>query len=574
MDEPAEWKTWKLWKRTTIPLAVLDVAIAIIVLALERTSTTHNGIATIPSIPTTPVVHFSASNMIWSYGLLWTALPAFLMTLYRMAWDTVVTATADRQPFIELARSKENASSVRRTIMLDYRFHPSLYNWVIAFRHKHHLLGFSMLLSVVLSVALVPLTSHLFTATLTEVVSNKTISVASTFDDEAVSVRTDLQAAMNIAASVSIFGATPPPWSTIQYAFEPFNVKDNTTNGNVTARITGYSGLLDCQVKTESEFSMTKTDSSVTINGVDRDCVIPDTSINIGNTSQPLYALAWSTLQCGQKAHYSRFGIVTGGYSDSTQSKLANLTVLSCIPSYWQTSGWLTVNVVPNKPATFANFLSEENNATEFRPFFYTVVERNLPLYIANDPSNSMDSDLWGRLVYSMSDRQNPGSPLDPVFIKSSMETLFSSFIASMASTYAFKNSTSAREVDATVTERLTRLFVVSPVAWTVVIIMCLVFICNIFLIFHAERNKSILNEEPVGLLGSAALLQDSDLSNIIAQLRGKPPKQFNVREMVEKECAPDTSQCWYDFDTKRILVSGMMPEEKTSVEAENVLDV
>jgi hypothetical protein len=572
MDGSVEWKTWKLWKRTTIPLATLDIAIIAIVLALDRVSTARNGFATVPIAPIGQAVQLTGSKMIWSYGLLWTALPALLMTLYRMAWDAVVTATADRQPFVELARPKDKASSVRRTIMLDYRYHPSLYNWVIAFRHGHHLLGFSMILSVVLSVALVPLSSHLFTATSTENLSNIKISIASTFDDEAISLTTDLQPAMNVAASVSIFGATPPPWTTTQYAFEPFDVKDNSTNGNVTARSIAYSGLLDCQVKTDQEISMTDNGNLITVNGIDRDCAIPDTIISVGNTTiKPVYTLAWSTVQCGPKAHYSRIGVVTGGYTDSTRTKLANLTVLSCIPSYWQTYGQLTVNVEPGKPASFADFLPEENNATEFRPFFYTAVEYTLPSYTQWDPSNSIDTDSWGRLVYSMAGHQHPENALDSMVIKSAMESIFSSFFASMASNYAFRSSENTREVDATVTKRLTRLFVVSPVAWTVIIIMCLVFICNVFLIVHAETTRSILNEEPIGLLGSAALLQDSDVSDVVAQLRGKPPTGFCVRDMVEKECEPDTSRCWYDPTTKRILLSGMRAEKKKPTNAENV---
>jgi hypothetical protein len=571
MDEPAEWKTWKLWKRTTISLAILDITIIATVLVLERASTINNGIATIPSIPTAPVAHFSTSNMIWSYGFLWTALPAFLMSLYRIAWDGLVTATADRQPFVELARSKDKASSARRTIMLDYRSYPSLYNWAIAFHHQHYLLGFSMILSVVLSVALVPLTSHLFAAASTEVLSDMTVSLASAFDDEAVSSQTDLQVPMNIAAAVSIFGATPPPWSTAQYAFQPFDIKDNSTNGNVTARVIAYSSVLDCQVKTESEFSSTNNANTVTISGIDRDCAIPGILLDVSNKkNESLYALAWSNLQCGPKAHYSRFGIVTGSYLDASHTKFVNLTVLSCIPSYWRTYGRLTVNVVPGKPTRFANFLPEENNVTEFRPFLYTVVENNLPIYTAFDPTSSMSSDLWGRLIYLMASRQLPDNPLDSNVIKSSMETLYSSFFASMASTYVFKPSENAQQVDATLTERLTRLFIVSLVAWAVAIIMCLVFICNVFLIIHSETTTSILHEEPIGLLGSAALLQNSDVSDGVAQLRGNPPQVFNVRETV-KECALDTSRCWYDFDTKRILVSGMWSNETAPSESDGV---
>jgi hypothetical protein len=563
MDEPTEWKTWKLWKRTTIPLATFDIAIIAVVLALEHTSTTHNGIATISSIPTASATHFSVSNLNWSYGLLWTSFPALLMTFYRITWESLVTAAADRQPFVELARSKDDASNVRRTIMLDYRSYPSFYRWAIAFRNRHHLLGFSMVLSVLLSIVLVPLASHLFAAAPTDVLSEMTVSLASAFDDESISRQTDLQAPINIAAAVSIFGAIPPPWSTAQYAFQPYEILDNSTNGNVTTRSTAYSGVLDCQVKTGSDFSVVNGVGVITFQGIDRDCAIPEIQANVGNqTIGSAYALTWSNVQCGPKAHYTRFGIVTGSYSNSSLGTLSNLTILSCIPSYWMTVGLLTVNVVPGKPVRFANFIPEENNMTEFRPFFYTDVEDGLPSYASFDPSHSLNGDLWGHLIYSMASRQSSGNPLDSNVIKTSMETLYSSFFVSMVSTYAFQPSKHVQQVNATLAEPLTRLFVVSPVAWTVAIIMALVLVCNVFLILYSERTKSILHEEPIGLLGNAALLQDSDVSEIVSQIRGNPPQVFNVRQRVKSEYSPDTVQCWYDDGTKRILVSGLRPDK------------
>lgn len=38
----------------------------------------------------------------------------------------------------------------------------------------------------------------------------------------------------------------------------------------------------------------------------------------------------------------------------------------------------------------------------------------------------------------------------------------------------------------------------------------------NGFLIYHAENNRSILKEDPIGLLGAAALLHDSDVASLV----------------------------------------------------------
>jgi hypothetical protein len=557
MVRSTEWKSWKLRKRATIPLALVDVGIIVAILTLERISATRNGIATIRSIPSAPTAHFSLANSVWSYGLLWTALPAFLMTLFHMAWEAVVTASADRQPFVELARPEDEAASMKRTVMLDYRNYPSWYSWLVAFRRGHHIIGVSLLLGIVLSVALVPLTSHLLTAAATVALSNITGTIPSVFDDQAINAQTDLQSAMNVAGAVSIFGASPPPWATEQYAFEPFDISQLNKSGNISTIVNAYSGLLDCEIKATADYRITYSSGTVTIDGTDRGCAIPSIQI-IVSTNVSLYALPWSTLQCDSVAHYSRFGIITARSADFAPDKLENLTVLSCIPSYWRSSGRLTVEHAPGKTPVFADFVADENNVTEIRPFFYKVLENTLPDYTAFDPSNTFETDAWGRFVYQLASRRNITNPLDSQNIQSAMETLFSSFFASLASTSLFQPVTNAIQVDATFAEQVTRLFVVSPVAWTVAIILCLVLICNGFLIIYSEKNHSMLEEEPKGLLGSAVLLQDSGLFDLLSYLRGSPPAGIPVKRALKDNHELESVRCWYDAEAKLIRVSGL----------------
>jgi hypothetical protein len=216
------------------------------------------------------------------------------------------------------------------------------------------------------------------------------------------------------------------------------------------------------------------------------------------------------------------------------------------------------VNARPGKAAEIVTFLPEENNVTEFRPYFSGMVENMLPTYSNIDPSGTVDSDLFGRAVYSLASRENPQNPLDSKAIKSSMETTYSSFFASMVSSYVFQPSENARTLNATHTEQLTRLIVVPPVAWTVVFTMCLILVCNIRLIFYTKKRKSILDEEPVGLLGSAKLLQDSDICKFVSGLRNSGSPDCAFREMMKRDYELVNSRCWYDKGTKSIRLSGM----------------
>ncbi|KIW00561.1 uncharacterized protein PV09_07915 [Verruconis gallopava] len=556
MARPTTWKSSLLKKRTLIPMVLLEVGIIVTILVLERLSASHNGITSVRSVPSIPILNFSITNISWSYGLLWTALPAFLMTLYRMAWDAVVNATADRQPFLELSHTEAEASNMRKTVMLDYRNYPSWYSWAIAFSRGHCIIGMAMLLSIVLSVAVVPLTSHLLAASSTFISAPINLTSSNSFDDQAVNAQTDLQAAINIAGAVSVFDATPPPWSTDQYAFDPFNTSDVAKVGNITANVTAYSALLDCRVLTGSDISVTSSDGTVTVQGIDRDCSMPSQNL-ITSTNESIYMLSWSTVQCDAAAHYSRFGIIAASASNTSANQLAHFTVLSCIPSYWTTQGQLTVEHTSSGSPAFAGFSANESSAQEIRPFFYKVLENSLSTYKSFDVSNTFQTDAWGRLVYQLASRMNSSDPLDSTNVKNSMETLWSSFFASLASTYLFPSTGTSRQFGGIFTEQVTRLFVVPPVAWTIAAVLCLVLICNIFLITYSRKREFVLKEEPRGLLGSAVLLQDSDLFNILTQLRGQPPAPIPVRRTLERTYKLDAIRCWYDRESNRIRVSG-----------------
>ena len=85
-------------------------------------------------------------------SLVWTTLPVVLMAVYRLGWDAIVNATAERQPYIDLNRSEAGAYTADRTVMMDYRSYPFLNNWLVAFRKKQYLISSAMILSTALSV--------------------------------------------------------------------------------------------------------------------------------------------------------------------------------------------------------------------------------------------------------------------------------------------------------------------------------------------------------------------------------------------------------------------------------------
>jgi hypothetical protein len=205
--------------------------------------------------------------------------------------------------------------------------------------------------------------------------------------------------------------------------------------------------------------------------------------------------------------------------------------------------------------------------ATEIRPAAWKLFETRLSLYKHTSPGNDVaGSDLFSTVVYDVAKRLNPLDPLNSANVRKAMEQSWSGVFAYIAATELITQP-STRIVDAHVSNTEWRLFVVTPVAWTMVMFMLLILVCNALLIRHAEVNTSILEKEPIGLLGSALLLHDSDLSKYVADHKGQLSSEKRPNGGIEK--TPRALRFWYDPDTRRIRLKGGDGDSKSSPETE-----
>jgi hypothetical protein len=115
-----EWRSWKLKWPWMIFLMLIEVGMVSAIIYLQRRSTRGNGIVSVPrySALTVSYGNISISKNL-DFGLLWTTLPSLIMTLYGLMWATIVSGSADRQPFIDMRRQKEHAATAKITVMLD-----------------------------------------------------------------------------------------------------------------------------------------------------------------------------------------------------------------------------------------------------------------------------------------------------------------------------------------------------------------------------------------------------------------------------------------------------------------------
>lgn len=372
------------------------------------------------------------------------------------------------------------------------------------------------------------------------------------FNSSGLTSRSNLQPAIDLANAVRVYGANPPPWMTTEYAFEPFSKKDQVPLGNVTSETSAYSSYVDCQTFPANDTASYDADF-VTLKMNDRGCQIVQ-PFPVQNNHQT-YIRSWSTLCSGSE--YGRVGFYAAVYSATSPLKVANLSILSCVPSYWNTTCALTVSVQSKTPQQIISFTPREDS-TSFQPAFYTASERIVGDYTSFDPSNTFETNALGFSVYNYAKTKDSTSPMQPEIIKNAAEELWTTLYAGLATTQLFNPAQSPRTAQGILSAPVTRLYVITPVAYAVVGVLVAILLCNICLFVYAERHPSILREEPIGLLGNAELLYWSDVGRFVEEFRKNHETEKNIRDCVKDDFTMKELKCWWDNEQGRIRIEGL----------------
>jgi hypothetical protein len=555
-----DYRSWQISPWMISSVIFFEISLVIIIIALERISSMRNGLRSVPRISASTVSPFSISNIL-NYGLLWTALPSFVLSAYRTMWEVVVDASAERQPFVELTKPRPEAANAKLTIMLDYASMAAVRSWWRAFRNGHFHLGFAMVLTFAISLGVVPLSAYLFVSAPSMTNSTTPLSSSTAFNDSAFTAKSNLQLAFNLAAAIRIYESPPPAYMTPEYAFAPFNTT-STTSGNITIPTYAYSAYLDCQEIANNSAGYSATYSpldggTVMFSFNDRGCNVLDQSFATAST-QPKYAMSWYSSCTGQQ--YNRIGVFIGEHSSSSPLNLDPFTLISCAPLYTLTYGSLTVSQQNNNRPQFISFAA--HNSTNVRPLFYQNLEEVLHSYRFFDPSGTFASDSFGFYTYSYALKLNSTSPYTPSVLVSATENYFTTLYASLANTMLFTPA-AARSTTATLSTTSTRLFVVTPVAYSIVGVLILALICTIVLFIHASK-ASILKEDPAGLLGRAVLVQGSGLEAFMKEFRERHGDLSGVTKYVNNHYTVQDSRCFVD-DNGMIVVDHLVEKDAST---------
>lgn len=570
---PEEWISG--WLHPEILALIFIVTIGMIgaIAALCHVSREHNGILQVSDFNVT------IANYDVGPALAWTALPVFLITLYGMALGAVVTACSDRQPYVDLwSQDRGDGAPLKQSILLDYRIYPKWQQPWEAFKRKHLLLVVGITFASIVQLLLTSLTAHLFNAVIASTSVPSTVTQNTSFNPTGFTQRTDLVPIFDIVSSTLVYGGTPPPWITFSYSMQNFSnpaIPDgNIGTSDYSVETMAYSAELNCSVLDESQYTLAPDGETWQFSGSDRGCSL--TSYlqieGLGSQNFTYYMQSFANVSCGLDAGESRLVVVAGANFNQSLTVLTNISVISCMTAYFNSSGTLDVELdLARSPIpAIQNFaVGSTTLMINPRPEFWNTFESLLHEASINDGTATTSATDFGRLILEYARFIEPQAFLSPDILLNATESIFTAVYAVMSRSYLVQPA-AAVDITGTLLISTTRLFVVTPIAYAMIGILCAVCLILIWIFLYARTHKSILYEKPNGLLGSAALLHNSDVGPQVNILRADVTDGQILKSVEKKRHLRDTGwrvERWENPQESRIVMTSAArrPDWKSS---------
>lgn len=190
------------------------------------------------------------------------------------------------------------------------------------------------------------------------------------------------------------------------------------------------------------------------------------------------------------------------------------------------------------------------SNMTTFRPdALWEFLELSIVEFNCFDKLRNVDADEFMRSVYNIAAKRLPDSPLLPDAIIDAISTLWSTTFAILATTGVSAPLSSPMNGTAIHSVEVSRLVVVSPIAYIILSVLVVVALLNISLFFYADQ-ESMLFEEPVGLVSAAGILHKSSVNEVVDELvRGQG---FDGRVTAAFERGDELMKDRYRFDERQ----------------------
>jgi hypothetical protein len=471
--------------------------------------------------------------------LLWTSLPVIVLTLYRLFREAVVGALVVETPFIELLKSSSVLrTKIRKSIYLDYRTSLGIIAWYKALKNGHTFLGLCMLFSFVVSLALVPLAGGLFAEREELSATDATFSLLSTLDRTTDTTLVDYGRFFDIVSASWVFNASYPSGTEGHFPLPRIASVQGRKNYTISLPVTTSQLSLDCQVISDANTTTKKKTENLkdqAFSAIDRDCLISG-DIGMASNEEVYHLNALSQQDCPEVAGRTR--MVLFGVPVDSSGEIQDSTLISCIPSYWTVNG--TVDVVRttgfNGRLTETPSFSESSRSIEELP---DIKRQQFEEGIARVQSINVGSkvntpDRLAELVARYIDSHGLEFADDNLIRAAS--TVYPAVYTMLCLDKFYPLLTQPIQQEGVLHIPENRLRVVEPVATAMLVFLAILIVESIYLIIYLHKHPSILAEEPIGLIGAANLLHDSNISRLVAKFHDEPGFDGRLRRPLKQD--------------------------------------
>ncbi|QIW98064.1 hypothetical protein AMS68_003582 [Peltaster fructicola] len=536
-----EWLPWKLKLPWMLVVLVLETSVVITVLVLAVISIEQGGIALVTAIESRNVLGFDISQQ-----LLWTTLPAALMTLLRIGYGMIVDGTAEREPYVELGRRSRSA---RVTIFLEYLTYPIFYGWCKAFASGHFLLGAAMLINLVGSLVAVPLVSALFVLTPTDSEGPAIVESIRGTNLSLLRAEVNMQPALDVSNALLAYNASAPAWMDFERSYDPFDSEETT--GNLTARTSTYYTDPNCSI-------IPVLDGTVTIDATSNNsgrvwvtythggCNVTQNPAAIG-PDRLAYVYAFFQPCGGDVNPVDRLGLLAASYDKSALNLLRNITIISCMPVYWTAQADVTMAFAAGRAQRVLSVSAM--NGTAQNSTLLRALGSFLSLYEVFTPSGQLKSNSLGNAVHAYASATNVGTEVGPDIWQQSMTKVHKTIFAAVASSVLTGNLAVAKIQTGILHTVQPRLHLSFPIVIAFEVCLLLMALHTLLLLVYVRRSRSILTSAPDGLFGREAVLNHGEVGALLEIVERQCPAQKDQWEFAQDYCK--NMQCWYDGETR-----------------------
>jgi hypothetical protein len=571
----AQWRSIVLRPLIVSLLPSVEVIIIGTIATLWALSERHTGFINVGFRATGSAVFSTQGALDRGTPLLWTTLPVIILTLYRLFREAVVSALVVETPFMELQKSSPaSPTTLRRSIYLDYRTSLSIIAWFKALKNKHTFLGLCMLFSFVVSIVLVPLAGGLFTEGEELSATSATFDLLSILDTTTDINILDYGRLFDVVSASWVYTARYPSGTDGRFPLPSIAPVSDLKNYTIALPVVTSQLSLDCQVVSDASFSTKEETENVALrafSATDRDCNISG-DIAVGDRNS-YYLGVFAQQDCPDLAGRTR--VVLFSIPVVSSGDMQNTTLISCIPLYWAVNG--TVSIIRRTDlageVTETPSFSETSRAIEELPDLKRgqFEEGVLRVQSINIGSNVNAADRLGELIAGYIESQKL-SFTEGSLIKA-VNTVYPAVYTMLCLNHFFPDLAEPVQQEGVLRIPENRLHVVEPVAIAMLLILAILIVESVYLIIYLRKHPSILAEEPVGLIGAANLLHDSNVSCLVANFHHNPEFDGRLRRKDKQAISTQTnnktfslfkktktaftddhildSKCWADLETE-----------------------